>query len=335
MKYRTGKKVISGMERKIRMAAHMLHVQFLLYHGSDFFTFEVMCLELTIITGFKRNSWLCDEELQAILLSHVTSGVMAQVEKYHHLRLKQTDSLEAKEKGKGKGKGKDKGKGKGKGTASTAEEEMPDLRAADPLVHLLGILMHFWKKSFTISAPGLRKRGYMSMAELSQILGKESAQGKKRTNNEDVTMAREEIIENLAAFREMAKELEGSRDVGAQFFAALLRALGLEARMVFSLQPLGFSFNGTEMLNSPEAVSQKQKRDSIAGMNTKKRKGQNSTTSSRKIGKESSLETFSDNDSNFTSDEETDRGFDEMEEKPKLPTKSTLTLTFLELLRPF
>ena len=30
---RTGKKGISGVERTIRMTAHMLHTQFLLYHG--------------------------------------------------------------------------------------------------------------------------------------------------------------------------------------------------------------------------------------------------------------------------------------------------------------
>jgi xeroderma pigmentosum group C-complementing protein len=38
-----------------------------------------------------------------------------------------------------------------------------------------------------------------------------------------------------------AKELQGSRDVGAQLFCALLRSTGLEVRLACSLQPLPFS----------------------------------------------------------------------------------------------
>lgn len=38
-----------------------------------------------------------------------------------------------------------------------------------------------------------------------------------------------------------ANKLEGSRDVGAQIFCALLRSIGVDARLVCSLQPLPFS----------------------------------------------------------------------------------------------
>lgn len=41
-------------------------------------------------------------------------------------------------------------------------------------------------------------------------------------------------------FRKSAKYLDGSRDVGAQLFCALLRAVGVQARLVCSLQPLSF-----------------------------------------------------------------------------------------------
>lgn len=41
-------------------------------------------------------------------------------------------------------------------------------------------------------------------------------------------------------------ELKGSRDFGAQLFTALLRALGIETRLIFSLQPLGFNFGKQE-----------------------------------------------------------------------------------------
>lgn len=40
------------------------------------------------------------------------------------------------------------------------------------------------------------------------------------------------------AFREAARTLQGSRDVGAQLYCALLRSAGVEARLVCSLQPL-------------------------------------------------------------------------------------------------
>ncbi|KAL5938841.1 hypothetical protein ACKVV1_009521 [Pyricularia oryzae] len=41
-------------------------------------------------------------------------------------------------------------------------------------------------------------------------------------------------------FRKSAKYLDGSRDVGAQLFCALLRSVGVQARLVCSLQPLSF-----------------------------------------------------------------------------------------------
>ncbi|TGJ86263.1 hypothetical protein E0Z10_g2492 [Xylaria hypoxylon] len=55
-------------------------------------------------------------------------------------------------------------------------------------------------------------------------------------------------------FREAAKSLCGSRDVGAQLYCALLRAAGVEARLVCSLQPLSFSSAGPYM-----GASQKKK----------------------------------------------------------------------------
>lgn len=41
-------------------------------------------------------------------------------------------------------------------------------------------------------------------------------------------------------FRRFAHTLEASRDVGAQLFCALLRSVGVETRLVSSLQPLPF-----------------------------------------------------------------------------------------------
>ncbi|KAM5346459.1 hypothetical protein ACJ41O_009464 [Fusarium nematophilum] len=45
-------------------------------------------------------------------------------------------------------------------------------------------------------------------------------------------------------FREAAKKLQGSRDVGAQLYCALLRSAGVRARLVCSLQPLACTSGG-------------------------------------------------------------------------------------------
>lgn len=43
-------------------------------------------------------------------------------------------------------------------------------------------------------------------------------------------------------FIDASEDLMGSRDLGAQLFCALLRSLGVTARLICSLQPLPFSF---------------------------------------------------------------------------------------------
>ena len=62
-----------------------------------------------------------------------------------------------------------------------------------------------------------------------------------------------------ADFREAAKSLKGSRDLGAQLYCALLRSAGLETRLVCSLQPLSFNGGGPPMPRStapaPKPVS--------------------------------------------------------------------------------
>lgn len=42
-------------------------------------------------------------------------------------------------------------------------------------------------------------------------------------------------------WREKAEDLQGSRDVGAQLFCALLRSVGVQTRLICSLQPLPFN----------------------------------------------------------------------------------------------
>ncbi|KAF7554004.1 hypothetical protein G7Z17_g3205 [Cylindrodendrum hubeiense] len=54
-------------------------------------------------------------------------------------------------------------------------------------------------------------------------------------------------------FREAANKLQGSRDVGAQLYCALLRSVGVQARLVCSLQPLA-CVSGAPTLPKPKPV---------------------------------------------------------------------------------
>ncbi|KAL7787910.1 hypothetical protein V8C37DRAFT_389479 [Trichoderma ceciliae] len=58
-------------------------------------------------------------------------------------------------------------------------------------------------------------------------------------------------------FREAAKTLQGSRDVGAQLYCALLRSVGVGARLVCSLQPLSFGSAGPTLPKPKESTKQK------------------------------------------------------------------------------
>jgi xeroderma pigmentosum group C-complementing protein len=140
-------------------------------------------------------------------------------------------------------------KGKGKASARKSrdwseasqrlEKGAVDMSHGDPLFRLMKYLTAWWKQRFRVTAPGLRKWGYMSLERLDRLT--------KAFKQEEHDQARfGERIQDLEAFRECAQECAGSRDVGAQLFTAFLRALGLEARLVANLQPLGFGWNKLE-----------------------------------------------------------------------------------------
>lgn len=59
-----------------------------------------------------------------------------------------------------------------------------------------------------------------------------------------------------ADFREAAKKLQGSRDIGAQLYCSLLRSVGVRARLVCSLQPLSF-VSGSPTLPKPKVAKSK------------------------------------------------------------------------------
>lgn len=225
-----GKKGPSKREKAIRVSTHCMHVQLLLWHNAI------------------RNSWLCDEELQAIMISHLPPRLWDEVDRWRlSSGLDIPDEIPKK---LTRGKTNQKGKGKGKQRASTStrdwgdaadrlEKGTPDMSHGDPLFRLMKGLVSWWKQRFKITSPGLRKWGYMDARRLGKLIKS------FETDDHDPDRFGERIT-TLEELRLHAQECTGSRDVGSQLFTALLRGLGLEARIVANLQSLGFGFSRIE-----------------------------------------------------------------------------------------
>lgn len=232
----SAKKGPSKREKQIRNLTHCLHVQFLLWHNAI------------------RNAWLGDPEVQAIMISHLTPRLWDEVERWRRnsgLDVPEKDTSQTPKGAKDKAKA-GKGKGKGKGSqqppkptrnwsaaAERLERGAPDMSHGDPLFRLIKSLSAWWKQRFRITAPGLRKLGYMGIRRLAKIRG-------EFQDEENDPEKFGERIADLDEFRRHAQDCTGSRDVGSQLFTALLRGLGLEARMVANLQCLGYAFAKSE-----------------------------------------------------------------------------------------
>jgi xeroderma pigmentosum group C-complementing protein len=239
------KKGPSKIEREIRTATHKVHVQMLMWHNAV------------------RNSWLCDKEVQEILVKQLPPNVEQEIERW-----KRDSGLASKEKETPKGKENGKGKntrGKKADPRSQRDWGEPAERLAasevnmsrgDPLFMLLKLLTHYWKKRFRITAPGLRKLGYMSLERLDE-------ETKSFNKDEHDPERHGERIRDIKEFRQCARVLGGSRDVGAQLFTALLRGLGLEARMVANLQPVGFGWSQNEEAAEKDPRKLKKKQEAM------------------------------------------------------------------------
>ena len=83
-----GKKGPSKIERKIRVATHCVHVLFLLWHNAI------------------RNAWICDEEVQAIMISHVPPRLWDEVDRWRRNSGLEKGKPETRSKAKGR-KGKE------------------------------------------------------------------------------------------------------------------------------------------------------------------------------------------------------------------------------------
>ncbi|KAH8173470.1 rad4 transglutaminase-like domain-containing protein [Sarocladium implicatum] len=238
------KKGPTKRERKVRNAAHCLHVMSLLWHNSV------------------RNAWLCDPEVQATMLSHLSPKLWEQVDRWRRSSgLVKEPPPKPPPKAKGKGKLKSKGNAR-KGTvkdeehrdwgtaAERLEEGAIDMSHGDPLFRLMQYLAPWWRKRFRVNSPGIRKMGYMSLERLDRLLKAYKAE-------EHDSERFGERIDTVDDLRRAARECHGSRDVGAQLFTALLRGLGIESRMVANLQVLGYGWTKIEEAD-PEAEEEDQ-----------------------------------------------------------------------------
>lgn len=228
-----GKKGPSKIERHIRIQTHRMHVQFLMFHNA------------------LRNSWTCDSKVQEILLQKLPDSIKKEVKRW-----KIASGLELPEKKPEppkKKKGKQARKKQDWGEDSQRlEPGQPDMSTGDPILALLKVLVAYWRKQFKVTAPGLRKHGYRQGVSLKKLLDD--------FHKEDHDPERHgERIENLQGFRAAAEAMHGSRDVGAQLFTALVRALGIEARLVASLQPLGFGWTKAETYTPSKSEQEEEK----------------------------------------------------------------------------
>ena len=232
-----GKKGPSKIERQIRIRTHCLHVQLLLAHNTV------------------RNAWANDSQVHETLRRRLPQGIHKEIKKWRVASALDPSEPEAPEKSteKKKGKGKqtrnpqrDWGEG-----SSRLEPGQPDMSLGDPIIPLLKILAAYWRRQFNITAPGLRKHGYQHMSQVDAEI--------RSFNNEDHDPERHgERFSSVDEFRSAAERMEGSRDTGAQLFTALLRALNIEARLVASLQPLGFGWTKVET-HTPKSKTESSK----------------------------------------------------------------------------
>jgi len=103
----------------------------------------------------------------------------------------------------------------------------------------LGELDKLWKAKFEITERGMRRALWAE--DVNQLQDYELP--------EDM-----EVCHDREDFRAAARSLQGSRDVGAQLYCALLRSAGVRARLVCSLQPLA-CVSGAPPLPKPKKGS--------------------------------------------------------------------------------
>ena len=240
------KKGPSKIERQIRMSTHIMHVQFLLFHN------------------LVRNGWACNVEIQRILVSQLPPGVNKEIDRWKSAAgmtpdAAMDDTNPPSRNGK-KRRQAEKSERNQRDWGRPAERQdkgVPNMSRGDPTLRLLKILAAYWRKRFTITSPGLRKQGYKALA----VLEEELASYKDHKHDPE---RHGERMRSIDDFKKLAKSCKGSRDVGAQLFTTLIRGLGMEARLVASLQPIGFGWSkNEEALDKPSSIAKPLKMNNV------------------------------------------------------------------------
>ncbi|KAG9300652.1 hypothetical protein G9A89_023450 [Geosiphon pyriformis] len=107
--------------------------------------------------------------------------------------------------------------------------------------NILQPLCLWWKGFFNICRPGILSREYNEFGVLGVVTDEEKSYV--------------DWIPSIQAFRMCFKEGRGSKDTSAQLFVTLLRALGIPARLIISLQAVPFKFSAKKpVANKKSAV---------------------------------------------------------------------------------
>ncbi|GLB08112.1 hypothetical protein AtubIFM57258_003998 [Aspergillus tubingensis] len=106
-------------------------------------------------------------------------------------------------------------------------ENRPQQFRSTTFVDGLNRASDIFNRRFKITKPGLRRPSWID--DLNGI--------KQRVES---IISDAEVFLSRKDFVKQARTMQGSRDFGAQLFCALLRSVGVEARLVCSLQPLPF-----------------------------------------------------------------------------------------------
>ncbi|EFW21656.1 hypothetical protein D8B26_001813 [Coccidioides posadasii str. Silveira] len=105
--------------------------------------------------------------------------------------------------------------------------DMPQFSRSTTFADGLKQASEIFRRRFKVTAPGMRRSFWLDNLDISF--------------DSIVSFNTEEVLTSKDAFRKQAISMEGSCDLGAQLFCAMLRAANVNARLVCSLQPLPFS----------------------------------------------------------------------------------------------
>ncbi|KAG8628738.1 hypothetical protein KVT40_002603 [Elsinoe batatas] len=116
------------------------------------------------------------------------------------------------------------------------------LRQSESFLEGLKLATDIWNAKYKVTTFGLHRPKWADPDELSQIRERIVEDGESLTKND---------------FIKATKTLSGSQDLGNQLFCALLRAVGVEARLVCSLQPLPPSTVSQKLVTPPKTKPMK------------------------------------------------------------------------------